>query len=45
MPLVCAYAISAGMWDMWVSALYQIWDIRPREPLAEPTGFRGAFAE
>ena len=25
MPLVCAYAISAGMWEMWASATYRIW--------------------
>jgi hypothetical protein len=25
MPLVCGYAISAGMWEMWASATYRIW--------------------
>jgi hypothetical protein len=45
MPLVCAYAISAGMWEMWARGLYQIWAICPREPLTEPTVFLGAFAD
>jgi hypothetical protein len=25
MPLVCVYAISAGMWEMWAKALCQVW--------------------
>ena len=32
MPLVFAYAISAGMWEMWASAICQIWAITPVGP-------------
>jgi hypothetical protein len=37
MPLVCAYAISVGMWEVWVKRIYQIWGIRPREASPLPT--------
>jgi hypothetical protein len=33
MPLVYAYAISAGMWEIWARGIYQIWNLEPAQPL------------